>query len=86
MYGNSWNMMGWGGLHGIGGLGLLFWLLVLALLAVGIISLMRSPSAIGAAQSTGRDDSLDLLELRYARGEIGRNEYLQKRRDILSRR
>ncbi|NIP80914.1 MAG: SHOCT domain-containing protein, partial [Gemmatimonadetes bacterium] len=32
----------------------------------------------------GRGSALETLELRYARGEIEREEYLQKRQDLTS--
>jgi putative membrane protein len=61
------------------GLGFIFWLAILAALVAAAVWFMRSQQ--GAAP--GRSDSLQILEERYARGEIDRDEYLQKRRDIL---
>jgi len=45
---------------------------------------MRSSPLIGLGRqaSTGRPGGLDLLEQRYARGEINREEYLQKKGDL----
>lgn len=69
---------GWG--TGFGGIFMiLFWVLVVA----GIVALVRWAGA-------GRPDrgerrmrtALDILEERYARGEIGREEFEQKRRDL----
>jgi putative membrane protein len=36
----------------------------------------------GAAPAKSRSDALDILEGRYARGEIQRDEYLQKKQDL----
>jgi putative membrane protein len=56
-------------------------LLVLLLLAVVSLALgyyYRSQSVDGGVRS----DALTELDLRYARGEIGRDEYLQRRVDL----
>ena len=60
------------------------WLVVLALLVVGAIWLARtltrpsSPSGGPTAPSAARAE----LDLRYARGDLTREEYLQRRADL----
>jgi putative membrane protein len=63
---------------------MVFWLLVLALIFGGVVWLMRSSPSIGLGRqaAAGRSAGLDLLEQRYARGEINRDEYLQKKGDL----
>ena len=59
--------------------------LVLALAIVGIIALVRSLSGSNTRvmmQGGGRLPGLGVLEERYAKGEIQRDEYLQKKRDL----
>lgn len=73
--------MGWGWwmpFHGI------FALLLLALVIVGIVALTRSAFGGGSHGIHGRSRSpgLDVLEERYAKGELQRDEYLQKKRDL----
>jgi putative membrane protein len=72
-----------GGMMG-GGAFMWFWaifaLLVLALLVVGVVWLVRTlagPSPAGTP-STARQE----LDLRYARGELTREEYQQRRADL----
>ncbi len=72
--GGAWLGMG---LHG------LLWFLVLAGIAVAVVWAMRlatRPSFAGpdVAGQNGRD----LLDARYARGEIDREEYLARKRDL----
>lgn len=67
---------GWGGMMVINGA---VWLLILVGVFVVILRLSRSGG--GPSRSSG----LDVLEDRYARGDIQRDEYLQKKQDILSR-
>ena len=59
-------------------------LLFLAALIAAVVWLVRySSGAGGNPQPTERrSPGLDALEERYGRGEIGRDEYLQKKNDI----
>jgi len=60
-------------------------LLFLALIVFAVVLVVRY--AIGGSEYGSRPErrpsGLDALDERYARGEINRDEYLQKRRDIL---
>ena len=78
MWEHGWMMNGWGSM--MGGFGFVFWLVILAVIIAGVVWFVRSqPLATRKRRST----SLELLEERYARGEINREEYLQKKRDIV---
>ena len=85
MYGytHNWGMMG-GGFGGIGGFSMVFWLLALALLAVGVVWFIRTSPSIGLGRQAAatRPGSFAVLEQRYASGEINRDEYLQKKGDL----
>lgn len=55
----------------------------LALLALGVALLWRRGSGSGGAGAAdGGDEALDALRLRYARGEITRDEFLQANQDL----
>jgi putative membrane protein len=60
-------------------------LLFLALLISAVVLLVRYAAGTGgrAPPAERRSPGLDALEERYARGEIDRDEYLQKKKDIL---
>jgi putative membrane protein len=80
--------MGWdhmGGAYGFGWVGIgmftmiLFWILVI----VAIVALWRGISRPPQSPAqTPAKTALQLLEERYARGEIGREEFVQKRDDL----
>jgi putative membrane protein len=75
-------MMGWGDEYGWMGFGWIFMLVFWGVIIVGVIALAR-----WLLQGTGRRDApakkpLEILQERYARGEIERDEYEQKRRDL----
>ncbi len=74
----SWSDWGWlGPLHFV--VPLLFWGLIIA----AIIFVVRRVRSGDQASLVGhRSAGLELLEQRYARGEINRDEYLQKKADI----
>jgi len=80
----GWGMMnGWGG-GGFGPFGMIIWLVILVAIVAGIVWLVRTVAPAGAQHSsTRRSAGLEVLEERYARGEINREEYLQKKQDIL---
>lgn len=74
--------MGW---HGLAWLGMvIFWLLLilLVLAAVKYLAAGRRPSIQHGDSGEKRPEALLILEQRYARGEIERDEYLQKRDDL----
>lgn len=84
-YGMGWGM-GWGW-HWLGML--LFWvvplLVVIVLAAVAVRYLFAGGARIGGAPGEDRNRALEVLEERYARGDINREEYLQKRDDLKRR-
>lgn len=73
-YGMGWHGWGWVGMA-------LFWLalILVALVAFKYLSTKSAPSDSpkGAAKT-----AMDYLEESYARGEISRDEFLQKREDL----
>lgn len=73
-------MMGWGWwmpFHGV------LSLLVLVLVIAALVAVVRSIRGGGHGfHHRGRSPGLDFLEERYAKGEIGREEYLEKKRDL----
>ena len=80
-YGPQWGMMG--GYGGYGGFGMIIWIVILIAIVALVVWLVRSPAASGMHYLVPRRSSgLDVLEERYARGEINRDEYLQKKKDI----
>jgi len=85
------NMMGnWGEFGGWGmGFGFFFMILFWLLIVLGIVALVRwllPQSQSGREQGTAdkkRDKTpLEIVQERYARGEIDRTEYEQKKRDL----
>jgi|Deesub1362A_J573_1020465.scaffolds.fasta_scaffold24899_2 putative membrane protein len=80
-------MMGWGMGYGMGWLWavlmVVFWIAVI----VGIVFLIRwlilstkTPSQHGRQE----ESALDILKKRYARGEIDKEEFEQRKKDLLS--
>ncbi len=71
-------MMGGYGFGGGIGMGL-WWILVIALpIGVWAVALRRT----GGDKSAAPESARDVLDKRYARGEIGRDEYERKKRDL----
>jgi len=80
----NWFDWGWGGWI-IGGLVmLLFWGGVIALAFFAIRAVSRSGRQEEGKAPLSRDEesALEILHKRYARGEIGREEYLEMKRDL----
>ena len=82
-YGNGWGMMG-DGYGSMWGFNMVFWLLALVILTGAVVWFMRSSRSIGFGRqaSAALPGGLDVLERRYASGEINRDEYLQKKGDL----
>jgi len=79
-YDHGWMMDGEGM-----GFGFIFWLVILAVIIAGVVWFVRSQPLAGSQRSLERrSPALEALEERYARGEINREEYLQKKRDIIN--
>jgi putative membrane protein len=88
-------MMAWGGRHfahghgwgwGAGG----GFILLLALIGFIVVVLAVVRALLGGRhrrhyRGMGMGAGLEIVETRYARGEIGRDEYLEKRRDLTGR-
>ncbi len=66
----SWGMGWWGGM-----LMVLFWVAVV----VGIVLLARN---LSRERGEKKDDPLEILNQRYARGEIGTSEYEERKKNL----
>jgi len=79
-WGNGWPMMG-----GFGGFGLImsvvFWALVIWAIVVLVRWLARS-SHSGRGHWQGEDSAIQILKDRYAKGEINKEEFEQKMKDL----
>jgi putative membrane protein len=80
MYGPG--MMGWGWSFGWIFM-MVFWVLVI----IGMIFLIKWLAGLSRAQKTmfekPNDSALDILRQRYARGEINKEEFDQKKKDLM---
>ena len=59
-------------------------IVILALIALGVVFLIRRMSEHGAHRHGHQSSALDALNLRYAKGEITRAEYEVVKADILT--
>lgn len=76
-------MMGWADGYGWMGFGWVFMVLFWVLIILGVVALLRWLGMGGnASRGAPRKTPLEILQERYARGEIEREEYEQKRRDL----
>jgi putative membrane protein len=82
-----WGMMPYGGWTQMGWhmfFGPIFWILLLVLATMGIVRATRRSGGArdDAKTQPGTSQALTTLDERYARSEIGRDEYLEKKRDL----
>lgn len=81
-------MMGGGAGLFVGLLGLLFFLLIIGGAALIVVYLVSGTGRSGAGEgkpgpaSSGKSAALIELESRYARGEIDRDEFVEKKQDL----
>lgn len=76
--GGDWSDWHWGFGFGHWIFGVVFWLVILLLL----FSLIRGVGFMGGRESPGERTALDILKDRYAKGEMDREEYERKRKDL----
>ncbi len=75
MPGYAFAPLGWG-------VSLLFWALVIAGIVFIVLSLARSPRAAPPSMPRTGETPLDILKMRYAKGEITKEQYDQMRQDL----
>ena len=77
-------MMGPGMMGGLGFMWLMpiFWLVILGLIIWAIVAVFGRSGEPRDQGSPKTDSALEILKQRYARGEINKEEYEQKKRDI----
>ncbi|HMN14523.1 MAG TPA: SHOCT domain-containing protein [Bellilinea sp.] len=73
-YGMGWHWLGW--------LGMAFFWLILVLLVLAAVKYLMGNRRSNAPDGERKPDALAILEERYARGEIDREEFLKKRDDL----
>jgi len=80
----GWWMMGPGMMGGFGAMGLMsiVWVVVLGLIIWAVVVSARGSWRSGGAGSAAEPSALEVLNQRYARGEISKEEYAEKKRDI----
>jgi putative membrane protein len=79
-WGHGPGMMGWGMMGWIGPIMMLvFW----AAVVVAVIFLVRWITASTSGRAEAEDTALDILKKRYARGEIDKEEFEAKKKDLV---
>jgi putative membrane protein len=72
-----------GGMGGYGIFGLLFWIFLIAIAVYLVLYLLRGGSERSSEGRSASQSALDILEERYARGEIDKQEFEEKKRDLI---
>jgi putative membrane protein len=81
-YGWGPGMMGWGGTMGwFGPLGMILFWVVIILVIVLLVRGIRTSKANGR-EAGPAETALEILKKRYARGEINKEEYLERKKDL----
>ena len=76
-----WDGFGYAGMGwGFGILMFLFWALIIGLVVWVVVSLTRRNSSI--SHTTYSNSALEILKERYARGEINRDEFEEKKKAL----
>lgn len=81
MWANMMNGQGWAGM-GMGRIGMAaFWILIIVLI-FALVGRMLGFGCDGRPDKRPEKTPLDIIQERYAAGEIQREEYEQKKRDL----
>jgi putative membrane protein len=80
----DWDRMGPGMMIGFGWMWLMpiLWIAVLGLIVWAIVAAVRSSGESKGSDSSKADSALEVLKKRYARGEIDKQDYEEKKRDL----
>ena len=86
---SGWEYDGWGmmGPRMMGGFGFMwlmpvFWLVILGLIIWAIVAAVGRSGESRGQGSPGTGSALEILKQRYARGDISKEEYEQKKKDL----
>ncbi len=81
----SWGMMGPGMMGGFGWMAIMpvLWIVVLGLIIWAVVVAVRGSSESRSSDSSKADSALEVLKRRYARGEIDKEEYEEKKKDLV---
>ncbi len=87
MMGPGWghDMMGWGW-WGMGWVFMIMMIIFWGLIIVGLIFLIKWLAGLSRSRASGdkpHDSALEILKQRYAKGEINKEEFDQKKRDLM---
>ena len=84
--GYGYGMMGSGMMGGFGAMGLMgvFWIVVVGAIIWAVVAAARGTGQTGGSDSASRSESAqEILKRRYARGEINKAEYEEKKKDLV---
>ncbi len=83
-HGGGWGMMGPGMMSGFSWWWFMpiFMILFWGLVIWAVVALIRGLSGSRGSDSSKADSALDVLKKRYARGEINKEEYDEKKKDL----
>ncbi|MBU2534583.1 MAG: SHOCT domain-containing protein [Chloroflexi bacterium] len=68
---------------GIGWLMPILWIVIIGLIIWAVIYLVRGVGGTGSQDTIKQSSALEILKDRYARGEIGKEEFEEKRKDLI---
>ncbi len=87
---SGWQNGGWGmmGSNMMGGYGTMFlmpilWIVIIGLIIWAVVALVGGSTESRGPGSLKRDSALEILKSRYARGEINKKEYDEKKKDLI---
>ncbi len=83
--GEGWGMMGPGMMGGFGWMAIMpvLWIVFLGLIIWAVVAAVRGSSESRSSDSSKTDSALEVLKKRYAWGEINREEYEEKKKDLV---
>lgn len=80
-FANGYDPFMWGDTGWMGGIFMVLWW---AMITAGIVLLVKWIANQGKISNKGEKSALEILKERYARGEINKKEFEDKKKDILN--